>query len=132
MSACYTSLTLGAAPPSAGRHFFKCAPLTWNPGSAPGVGIYYFYHGFGLKAFEGRHIRISYNGACNVICCPFPLYQECRIAERNHILWIIFWVKSLRNVNKKYIFIKFQCVDCFVCVVKIIYTYTRGGSRISS
>jgi len=25
-----------------------------------GVGIYYFYHGFGLKAFEGRHIRISY------------------------------------------------------------------------
>ena len=26
-----------------------------------GVGIYYFYHGFGLKAFEGRHIRIVYN-----------------------------------------------------------------------
>ena len=25
-----------------------------------GVGIYYFYHGFGLKAFEGRHIRIYY------------------------------------------------------------------------
>jgi len=25
-----------------------------------GVGIYYFYHGFGLKAFEGRHIRIDY------------------------------------------------------------------------
>jgi len=24
-----------------------------------GVGIYYFYHGFGLKAFEGRHIRIT-------------------------------------------------------------------------
>jgi len=24
------------------------------------VGIYYFYHGFGLKAFEGRHIRIDY------------------------------------------------------------------------
>jgi hypothetical protein len=24
-----------------------------------GVGIYYFYHGFGLKAFEGRHIRIG-------------------------------------------------------------------------
>ena len=23
-----------------------------------GVDIYYFYHGFGLKAFEGRHIRI--------------------------------------------------------------------------
>ena len=22
-----------------------------------GVDIYYFYHGFGLKAFEGRHIR---------------------------------------------------------------------------
>ena len=22
-----------------------------------GVGIYYFYHWFGLKAFEGRHIR---------------------------------------------------------------------------
>ena len=26
-----------------------------------GVGIYYFYHGFGLEAFEGRHIRIYYN-----------------------------------------------------------------------
>jgi hypothetical protein len=24
------------APPSARRNFFKCAPLTWNPGSAPG------------------------------------------------------------------------------------------------
>jgi hypothetical protein len=23
-----------------------------------GVDIYYFYHGFGLKAFEGRHIRM--------------------------------------------------------------------------
>ena len=23
-----------------------------------GVGIYYFYHGFGLKAFEGCHIRM--------------------------------------------------------------------------
>ena len=26
-----------------------------------GVGIYYFYHGFGLKAFEGRHIRMTYD-----------------------------------------------------------------------
>jgi len=26
-----------------------------------GVDIYYFYHGFRLKAFEGRHIRIVYN-----------------------------------------------------------------------
>ena len=25
-----------------------------------GVSIYYFYHGFGLKAFEGRHIRITH------------------------------------------------------------------------
>jgi len=25
-----------------------------------GVGIYYFYHGFELKAFEGRHIRILF------------------------------------------------------------------------
>jgi hypothetical protein len=25
-----------------------------------GVGIYYFYHGFGLKVFEGRHTRMSY------------------------------------------------------------------------
>ena len=25
-----------------------------------GVDIYYFYHGFGLKAFEGRHNRIVY------------------------------------------------------------------------
>jgi hypothetical protein len=24
-----------------------------------GVGIYYFYYGYGLKAFEGRHIRIK-------------------------------------------------------------------------
>ena len=26
-----------------------------------GVGIHYFYHGFELKAFEGRHIRIEDN-----------------------------------------------------------------------
>ena len=26
-----------------------------------GVDIYYFYHGFGIKAFEGRHIRIDKN-----------------------------------------------------------------------
>jgi len=26
-----------------------------------GVDIYYFYHGFGLEAFEGRHIRIDNN-----------------------------------------------------------------------
>ena len=25
------------APPSARRNFFKCAPLTWNPGSAPAL-----------------------------------------------------------------------------------------------
>jgi hypothetical protein len=25
---------------------------------------YYFYHGFGLKAFEGRHIRI----VCKLFC----------------------------------------------------------------
>jgi len=30
-----------------------------------GVGIYYFYHGFGLEAFEGRHIRILHNFAKN-------------------------------------------------------------------
>ena len=26
-----------------------------------GVDIYYSYHGFGLEAFEGRHIRINDN-----------------------------------------------------------------------
>jgi hypothetical protein len=25
------------APPSARRNFFKCTPLTWNPGSAPAI-----------------------------------------------------------------------------------------------
>ena len=29
------------APPSARRNFFICAPLTWNPGSAPEC-VYYF------------------------------------------------------------------------------------------
>ena len=28
------------APPSARRNFFKCAPLTWNPGSAPGTPLF--------------------------------------------------------------------------------------------
>jgi hypothetical protein len=27
------------APPSARRNFFKCAPLTWNPGSAPDLVV---------------------------------------------------------------------------------------------
>jgi hypothetical protein len=30
------------APPSGRRNFFKCAPLTWNPGSAP-VFLYGFF-----------------------------------------------------------------------------------------
>ena len=28
------------APPSARRNYFKCAPLAWNPGSAPGQYMY--------------------------------------------------------------------------------------------
>ena len=35
-----------------------------------GVGIYYFYHGFGLKAVEGRHIRIMYILYSNVSTRP--------------------------------------------------------------
>jgi hypothetical protein len=31
-----------------------------------GVGIYYFYHGFGLQAFEGRHIRILFYAQCQL------------------------------------------------------------------
>ena len=27
------------APPSARRNFFNCAPLTWNPGSAPDIDL---------------------------------------------------------------------------------------------
>jgi hypothetical protein len=33
-----------------------------------GVGIYYFYHGFGLKAFEG----------------PVLLVEETGVTEENH------------------------------------------------
>ena len=29
------------APPSARRNFFKCAPLVWNPASAPAGGLYF-------------------------------------------------------------------------------------------
>jgi hypothetical protein len=31
-----------------------------------GVGIYYFYHGFGLNVFEGRHIRIVNTQSGNI------------------------------------------------------------------
>ena len=31
-----------------------------------GVGIYYFYHRFELKAFEGRHIRMP-NEQCSAV-----------------------------------------------------------------
>ena len=30
-----------------------------------GVDIYYSYHGFGLKAFEGRHNIINYKSSRN-------------------------------------------------------------------
>ena len=33
-----------------------------------GVGICYFYHGFGLEAIEGRHIRI--------VCLPRYKIQD--------------------------------------------------------
>jgi len=39
-----------------------------------GVGIYYFYHGFGLKAFEGRHIRMIY---ISPIDCAFK--KKCQV-----------------------------------------------------
>ena len=34
------------APPSARRNFFKCAPLTWNPGYAP---VYYRHEQFTMS-----------------------------------------------------------------------------------
>jgi hypothetical protein len=36
-------------------------------------GIYYSYHGFGLKAFEGRHIRIRYTVTLLVLSTLFAL-----------------------------------------------------------
>ena len=35
----YTKYPKMFAPPSARRNFFKSAPLTWNPGSAPDINL---------------------------------------------------------------------------------------------
>ena len=41
-----------------------------------GAGIYYIYHGFGLKAFEGHHIRIKNK-----------LYL--RVDDHSHWVWTV-------------------------------------------
>jgi hypothetical protein len=64
------------------------------------VGIYYFYHGFGLKAFEGRHIRISdlnqflYHSSYNIILFYFHSF----------IVSIIFQVSDLSCFIRSVVF----------------------------
>jgi hypothetical protein len=54
-----------------------------------GVGIYYFYHRFELKAFEGRHIRmpneqfsaVSWNGGNHTGQNLIPSLQICHSSQ---------------------------------------------------
>jgi hypothetical protein len=63
-----------------------------------GVGIYYFYHGFGLKAFEGRHIRIFFKTFITVhlISQPTSNYKcilDCLVSYYLHggpYVYIVF------------------------------------------
>jgi hypothetical protein len=60
------------APPSARCNFFKCAPLTWNPGSAPGLSISQqtqsdIFHTKMLQNALWCHITWSKCMLCNIL-----------------------------------------------------------------
>ena len=46
-----------------------------------GVDIYFFYHGFGLKAFEGRHIIIISNVALIQVCISYVCFLIVKYKE---------------------------------------------------
>ena len=58
-----------------------------------GVGIYYFYHRFGLEAFEGHHIRINIKALgidvqiliwfLAILAC----LQQISVGDFNSLLW---------------------------------------------
>ena len=50
-----------------------------------GVDIYYFYHGFGLQAFEGRHIRIP-----NIQCNFFLFLSKNHLDSKNFACHSVF------------------------------------------
>jgi hypothetical protein len=59
-----------------------------------GVGIYYFYHRFELKAFEGRHIRMpneqfsAVSWQEQVIFIYYIiLHHRCRFANGKNIIY---------------------------------------------
>ena len=58
------------APPSARRIFFKCAPLTWNPGSAPAsrvviCSLYVYYTQDSFYYSQCLHLWFVYNTCMN-------------------------------------------------------------------
>ena len=60
------------APPSARRNFFKCAPLTWNTGSAPG-----YMWGYALQpvCFMSTDDHVDRTCAWSVLCIDYSVYS---------------------------------------------------------
>jgi hypothetical protein len=75
------------APPSARRNFLKCAPLTWNPGSAPGcVMLSYFpLTTFNTSSsFKSQLVHLNHiTYHLSVVFCPIPLWLYVKTA-----LWV--------------------------------------------
>ena len=78
-------------PPCARRNFFKCAPLTWNPGSAPVCNGYMYswwkYEQFDVQIFF--KFGMTYN----------PLFGSWELLSSLHIRCPCLWTFLLTHWN---------------------------------
>ena len=78
-----------------------------------GVDIYYFYHGFGLKAFEGRHIRmlvflyfylrVIYSIASNNLG-DTPLELVCDVHKERQLKLTIIFIRNLKIKKRVWVY----------------------------
>jgi hypothetical protein len=96
------------APPFARRNFFKCAPLTWNPGSTPGWRSNY--------SKGGKLKSIGFNRA------KFAWLSQTRtfISIDISVLWSLFVYNGLRWETKV----------SFVVIGGIIYSFNHTVVKI--
>ena len=69
-------------PPFARRNFFKCAPLTWNPGSAPGLGVILCWS---YVQSTDRHVA----SIGLVILIPYPF---CKLSGK--VVFVFNWSRN--------------------------------------
>jgi hypothetical protein len=116
------------APPSARRYLFKCAPLTWNPGSAPVL-----LSEISLLPSNRNYLFISLNWSHRILTCPpYPpqiMYihvnkynYHCLIKTILCFIWFDLIFALLMN-KKYYMYIQ-------LAMFLYLYSYVYGLLRI--